>query len=169
MGEGWSDWYAIDFTDNHGWFFDTPANGDAFPFRYSAGDDVVFRTSAADCPVGVARGRTARWTGSAPGRVATRTRDYGNIIGQPEVHADGEIWVQTLWELRELLGSAVTESLVTRGMELSPPEPSFLDMRNAILQADRGRLRGIARGRALDVVRRARHGLLRGGHRTAAT
>jgi len=25
MGEGWSDWYAIDFTDNNGWFFDTPA------------------------------------------------------------------------------------------------------------------------------------------------
>ena len=20
MGEGWSDWYAIDFVDNHGWF-----------------------------------------------------------------------------------------------------------------------------------------------------
>jgi hypothetical protein len=25
-----SDRYAIDFTDNNGWFFDTPANGDAF-------------------------------------------------------------------------------------------------------------------------------------------
>jgi extracellular elastinolytic metalloproteinase len=62
--------------------------------------------------------------------------DLGEIAGGPEVHADGEIWVQTLWQLRELLGSAVTESLVTRGMELSPPEPSFLDMRNAILQAD---------------------------------
>ena len=35
MGEGWSDWYAIDFTDNNGWFFDTPANGDAIAFRYS--------------------------------------------------------------------------------------------------------------------------------------
>ncbi len=52
------------------------------------------------------------------------------------MHADGEIWVQTLWEMREQLGSAVAESIVTRGMELSPPEPSFLDMRNAILQAD---------------------------------
>ena len=36
MGEGWSDWYAIDYTDNHGWFFDTPTSGDAIVFRYSA-------------------------------------------------------------------------------------------------------------------------------------
>ena len=135
MGEGWSDWYAIDFTDNHGWFFDTPANGDAFPFRYSAGDDVVFRTAAADCPVGVgAVNCPVDGFGTGPGGYTYA--DFGDIIGQPEVHADGEIWVQTLWDMRELLGSAVSESLVTRGMELSPPEPSFLDMRNAILQAD---------------------------------
>ena len=135
MGEGWSDWYAIDFTDANGWFFDTPASGDAIAFRYSAGDDVVFRTSAVDCPVGVvAVNCPVEGFGSGPGGYTYA--DFGAIIGRPEVHADGEIWVQTLWEMRELLGSAVTESIVTRGMELSPPEPSFLDMRNAILQAD---------------------------------
>ena len=135
MGEAWSDWYAIDFTDDNGWFYDTPAPGDAFPFRYSGGDQVVFRTSAADCPVGVAAENCpVQGFGSHPGGYTYQ--DFGNIIGRPEVHADGEIWVQTLWEMREQLGSAVSESLVTRGMELSPPEPSFLDMRNAILQAD---------------------------------
>jgi extracellular elastinolytic metalloproteinase len=135
MGEGWSDWYAIDFTDDNGWFFDTPANGDAYPFRYSGGDEPVFRTSAADCPVGVAAPNcpTAE---SQVGPGGYTYADFGKIIGRPEVHTDGEIWVQTLWEMREELGSAVTESIVTRGMELSPPEPSFLDMRNAILQAD---------------------------------
>ena len=65
----------------------------------------------------------------------------------PEVHADGEIWGQTLWELRQRLvaqegseaaGSDLAEQLITDGMRLSPPEPSFLDMRNAILQADVG-------------------------------
>jgi extracellular elastinolytic metalloproteinase len=142
MGEGWSDWYAIDFTDNNGWFFDTPAAGDAFPFRYSAGDDVVFRTSAADCPVGVAAlNCPVEGFGTNPGGYTYA--DYGTIIGGPEVHADGEIWVQTLWEMREQLGSAVSESLVTRGMELSPPEPSFLDMRNAILQADQVGFAGV--------------------------
>src|SRR5262249_59286664 len=54
----------------------------------------------------------------------------------PEVHSDGEIWVQTLWDLRDALGSDTTEALVTRAMELSPFNPSFLDERNAILQAD---------------------------------
>ena len=79
--------------------------------------------------------------------------DFGDIIGQPEVHADGEIWLQTLWQLREELGSAVMESLVTRGMELSPPEPSFLDMRERDPASGRGRLRRSAPDAALDDVR----------------
>jgi extracellular elastinolytic metalloproteinase len=52
------------------------------------------------------------------------------------VHADGEIWGETLWDLRSALGVQATESLVTRAMELSPANPSMLDERNAILQAD---------------------------------
>ena len=62
--------------------------------------------------------------------------DFGDIAGGPEVHADGEIWLETLWQIRQTLGAAVTEALVTRAMELSPPGPTFLDMRNAIIQAD---------------------------------
>jgi hypothetical protein len=53
------------------------------------------------------------------------------------VHADGEIWAETLWDLRTALGYRLTESLATRAMELSPADPSFLDMRNSILMADR--------------------------------
>jgi hypothetical protein len=52
------------------------------------------------------------------------------------VHADGEIWAQTLWDLRTKLGYRLTESLVTRAMELSPADPSYLDMRNSILMSD---------------------------------
>ena len=62
--------------------------------------------------------------------------DFGHISDGPEVHADGEIWGQTLWDLRTGIGSAAAERIVTDGMRLSPPEPSFLDMRNAILAAD---------------------------------
>jgi hypothetical protein len=58
------------------------------------------------------------------------------VAGRPEVHADGEIWGETLWQLRGVIGSDVAEQIVTEGMRLAPPEPSFLDMRNAILQAD---------------------------------
>ncbi len=135
MGEGWSDWYAIDFTDVNGWFQDTPASGDAIVFRYSAGDQLAFRTAAVDCPVDVsAEGCPGEDIPTGPGGYTYG--DLGQIVGFPEIHADGEIWVQTLWQAREALGSAVMESIVTRGMELSPPAPSFLDMRNAILQAD---------------------------------
>jgi hypothetical protein len=52
------------------------------------------------------------------------------------VHADGEIWGETLWDLRKALGSKTTESLVTRAMELSTSNPSYLDERNSILAAD---------------------------------
>jgi len=134
MGEGWGDWYAVDYTDNHGWFIDSPASGDAIAFRYSGGDEVSFRSAAIDCPVGVNAVNCPAQGNGGPGGYTYD--DLGTIAGGPEVHADGEIWLQTLWQIRELLGSAVAESIVTRGMELSPPEPSFLDMRNAILQAD---------------------------------
>ena len=62
--------------------------------------------------------------------------DFGKVAGFPEVHADGEIWLETLWQIRQTLGASVAETLVTRAMELSPPAPSYLDMRNAIIQAD---------------------------------
>jgi hypothetical protein len=63
------------------------------------------------------------------------------------VHADGEIWVETLWDLRARLiadygftmGITRARELVTDGMRLSPANPSFLDMRNAVLQADANR------------------------------
>src|SRR5262249_10502765 len=66
----------------------------------------------------------------------------------PEVHSDGEIWGETLWDLRNALGQGLAESLVTRAMELSPNDPSFLDMRNSILQADKA----VNGGRARDTI-----------------
>ncbi|HXV58194.1 MAG TPA: carboxypeptidase regulatory-like domain-containing protein, partial [Gaiellaceae bacterium] len=56
--------------------------------------------------------------------------------GGPEVHADGEIWAQTLWDLRGAVGVSDARFLITEAMRLSPRNPSFLDMRNAILQAN---------------------------------
>ena len=32
---------------------------------------------------------------------------FGKINGSPEVHADGEIWAQTLWQLRTAVGAPV--------------------------------------------------------------
>jgi hypothetical protein len=64
---------------------------------------------------------------------------YGDLVtigGTPEVHSSGEVWAQTLWDIRKALGHNVADSVITRGMSLSANDPSMLDMRNAILQAD---------------------------------
>jgi hypothetical protein len=41
-----------------------------------------------------------------------------------------------MWDVRRALGSSLAVSLATRGLELAPPDPAFLDVRNAIIQAD---------------------------------
>jgi extracellular elastinolytic metalloproteinase len=132
MGEGWSDWYAEDFLNNQGFKPDTAIVGDvvmgaitfAGQLRYDAVDCSV-DAIAATCPGGQDTG---------PGGFTYG--DFGKVNGSPEVHSDGEIWLQTLWQIRQTLGAATAEMLVTRALELSPPAPSYLDMRNAILQAD---------------------------------
>ena len=61
-----------------------------------------------------------------------------------EVHNMGEVWCVTLWEARANLidkygwtaGNRLMLQLVTDGMALSPPNPSYLQARDAILQAD---------------------------------
>jgi hypothetical protein len=134
MGEAWSDWYAMDFLVNRGLFTDTVKAGQLRVGHYvEAGADLI-RSEPIDCPVGTTSLRCAGTDGAGSGGYTYG--DYGLIAGQAEVHADGEIWGQTLWDLRSALGSATTEGLVTRAMELSPANPSFLDERNAILQAD---------------------------------
>ena len=131
MGEGWSDWYAEDFLNNQGFKPDTATVGDVVigAITFSG----VLRTQAVDCPVG-ANPACPGTNGSGPGGYTYG--DFGDIVGGPEVHSDGEIWLETLWQIRQTLGPTVAEALVTRAMELPPPGPSFLDMRNAIIQAD---------------------------------
>jgi extracellular elastinolytic metalloproteinase len=134
MGEAWSDWYAMDFLVNTGFFRDTNAPGQLRIGEYVGWGNDLIRTQPVDCPVGSTSPTCPGTPGAGPGGYTYG--DFGKIIGRPEVHADGEIWAETLWDLRHALGSSLTESLVTRAMELSPANPSYLDMRNSILQAD---------------------------------
>jgi hypothetical protein len=144
MGEAWSDWYASDNQVREGLKSDALATaGEIDVGAYSDRDLHALRSQALDCPVGVA-------DAACPGGAATDVGGYtygafGKVAGAPEVHADGEIWSETLWDLRQALqlktGSAETASdfaeiLVTDGMRVSPPEPSMLDMRNSILLAE---------------------------------
>ena len=105
-------------------------------------------SQAADCPPS-AVGPTC------PGGLSTgiggfTLGDFGKVFAGPEVHSDGEIWAQTLWDLRTRWSSAraagasdLAEELVTEAMRISPPEPSFLDMRNSILVADQATAAGL--------------------------
>jgi hypothetical protein len=137
MGEGWSDWYAMDYLVGSGLSPDTTDEGDVTLDRYVGTSLGFLRTEGLDCPVG---SLSSSCPGTSPAGSGGYTYgDFGRIFGFPEVHADGEIWGQTLWDLRTALAgldATAARRLVTRAMELSPPEPSFLDMRNAILQAD---------------------------------
>ncbi len=145
MGEAWSDWYAMDFLVGEGFAPNTGAAGDVKLDRYVGNNRPTLRTEGLDCLVAPA-------TSACPGGDSTGSQggytygDMGRIwSGGPEVHADGEIWAQTLWALRQAVGVGDTRFLVTEAMRLSPRNPSFLDMRNAILQANQV---GILGGRA---------------------
>jgi extracellular elastinolytic metalloproteinase len=134
MGEAWSDWYALDFLNNQGYEPDTSADGDLRIGNYVGWGNDLIRTQPIDCSVGSS---SPACPGALTGHSGGYTYgDMGHIIGQAEVHADGEIWGETLWDLRRALGSEISEQLVTRAMELSPNNPSMLDERNSILQAD---------------------------------
>jgi extracellular elastinolytic metalloproteinase len=126
MGEAWSDWYAMDYLVDEGFETDDPPAGDVILGAYLGNGNSIFRSKALDCP-------------APPDSCDGYTYgDLGTIGAGPEVHADGEIWAQTLWDLRQHadVGVAAARALVTQGMRLSGSNPSFLDMRNAILQAD---------------------------------
>ncbi len=150
MGEGWSDWFALDKLVGDGLMDDTSAAGDVDVGHYVDLDSHQVRRQGIDCPVGVVDPR-------CPAGGYTYG-DFAHIFGSAEVHADGEIWAQTLWDLRKAVGRDVAQSLITEGMRMAPPEPSFLDMRNAILAADAG-LGGVSRNAIWLGVRRARDGL----------
>ncbi|MDX3387461.1 M36 family metallopeptidase [Streptomyces niveiscabiei] len=135
MGEAWSDWYALDFLTSEGLRQDRrDVDGELALDPAGWIDQSPTRSQGLDCPVGSTSPRCPGDGSAGPGGYTYG--DYGKIGNGPGPHADGEIWGETLWDLRTALGSALTRSLVTRAMELSPADPSFLDQRNAILQAD---------------------------------
>ena len=119
MGEGWGDWYALDYLHRNGYQKDSVLGG------YVTGNK--------------SRG-IRNW---AYDQNPTTFGDIGYDLVGPEVHADGEIWTATLWQMRKALvakygqteGSDISEHIVTDAMPLSPNNPSMLDERTAIMTA----------------------------------
>jgi hypothetical protein len=134
MGEAWSDFYAKDYLNTEGLQPDTAAPGEVDMGIYVDATPHQIRNQGLDCPVGSGSPACPGTPTAGPGGFTYG--DFGRVVDGPEVHSDGEIWAETLWDLRAATSPAISEEIVTEGMRLSPPEPSFLDMRNAIIQAD---------------------------------
>lgn len=130
MGEAWSDFYANDFLVQTGEKTDGPGI-DLRLGEYAFGAEGIRRqamdcdpgSSAVDCP--------------ADGTTGTGGFTFGDLgkFVQNGVHDNGEIWSQTLWDLRERIGVTNARALVTDGLRLTPVSPTFLQARDAILQA----------------------------------
>ena len=144
MGEGWSDFYAVDLLVHEGHLADTPALGEVRKgfYIYSPGGT---RNKPIDCPVDPA-GKTAPCNegdevpvlgGYTYGDIVDMyTKRVGPGVGwyNESPHEGGELWGQTLWDIRTALGRDAALALITGGMRLSVDAPSMLDMRDAILQ-----------------------------------
>ena len=150
MGEGWSDFYGIallsEATDN----FDAPiargaysrylANGTFTENYYFGGRRYPYSTQLAQNPLTFKDIDPAQ---ASPHTGVPRNPTVGTTAD--EVHNSGEVWAVTLWDARVNLikkhgfaiGNQLVLQLVTDGMKLSPANPSFIQGRDAILQADR--------------------------------
>ena len=119
MGEGWGDWYALNYTHRNG------LQKDSVLGAYVTGNDD--------------RG-IRNW---AYNDTEANFGDMGYDLGGPEVHSDGEIWTATLWDMRRALvakygeqkAARIASFIVTDAMPLAPNDPSMLDMRTAIMKA----------------------------------
>lgn len=118
MGEGWGDWYALHYLHRKG-LYDKAVVGEFVTGNSKRG---IRNYAYNNHPAGYG--------------------DIGYDMVGAEVHADGEIWTTMLWEMRQALveeygekGAKIAAHIVTDAMPLSPNDPSFLDMRNAILVA----------------------------------
>jgi Zn-dependent metalloprotease len=138
MGEGWSDYWAV-----------------------TAFDDGVMGEFVTNDPVDGIR----RAAYSVP---ADPVHDSVADLGGSSVHADGEIWCATLFDLREslrdLIGVNAVDRLVLNGMKFTPSSPSFLNARDGILQADQNLNGGANRCVIWQVFARHGMGLSAGGN-----
>ena len=105
MSEGLSDWYAMDWVVGSG--LQTDGAGPDVRFgKYfdneNAGASVRFQSL--DCPTSAGSSLQCRSGAGGAGTGGFTLGDFGRIAtGGPEVHADGEIIAETLWQLRQRL------------------------------------------------------------------
>ena len=150
MGEGWSDFYALALLsqasdDPNGCYAMGGYVAHLFggqPYSYYFGiRRYPYSTDMTKNPLTFVHVSQAVYDGSMP-RNPTMTSTAATAAS--EVHNLGEVWCSALWEMRANLiakygfavGNQLALQLVTDGMKLSPADPTFLQARDAIIQAD---------------------------------
>lgn len=158
MGEGWSDFYALSLLN--GTQADDPDGA------YTSGAYVTYRLGGSpftdNYTYGIRRFPYSTDNTLSPltwADVDDVTADYAGGIpinplgfeqgGAFEVHNIGEVWALTLWEVRSRViadpagangsvpaGNQTMLQLVTDALKLTPADPSFIDARDALLDAD---------------------------------
>jgi extracellular elastinolytic metalloproteinase len=123
MGESWSDLVAMEYLNSNGF---VPVAGEN-PFAvgpYVTGDPVagIRNYGMNDSPLNYS--------------------DVGYDITGPQVHADGEIWSATNFDLRGAIGNQVWRQVMFDAYLLMPSAVSMVDARDAYLAADQMRFSG---------------------------
>jgi hypothetical protein len=147
LGEGWSDFYSLALLSNAS----NDVNG-----TYPEGAYVSYQYggSAENYYFGIRRYPYCTDTNKDPVTfkdIDPNQADPHNgvpenpAISNPadEIHNQGEIWGAALWDARANLinqygfsGNQLMLQLVTDGMNLTPPNPTFVEARDAVIQAD---------------------------------
>jgi subtilisin-like proprotein convertase family protein len=132
MGEGWSDFYALDLVVAEGSKIDTPAPGEVTTGDYVKGPGGV-RGKPIDCPVAPEGLAGCDGTRNLP---VAGGYTYGDlaITNNASPHNGGEVWAETLWDIRTAFGRQAALKLITGGMRMTGDDPSMLDARDGILQ-----------------------------------
>lgn len=165
MGEGWSDFYAMTLLSQ---------SSDNVDANYAAGAYVTYAYLASgggypryfdNYSFGIRRYPYSTDMSKSPltfkdidlSQADTHSdvpkSQRRGFSGGSEVHDQGEVWCDMLWEARAALikkfgyntGNQLILELVTDGMKLSPPNPNFVQARDAILQADQNNSGGANR------------------------
>ncbi len=158
MGEGWSDFYALSLLND--------SNTDDPNGKYAAGAYATYKLAS---PIvtdnylyGIRRFPYSTDNGVNPltwadlddvtfnlsGGIAASPLNF-SANGACEVHNIGEIWCNTLWEVRSRIiadpagangdvptGNNKMLQIVTDGMKMTPLNPSFIDARDALIASD---------------------------------
>lgn len=157
MGEGWSDFYALSLLNN--------TNVDLATSRYASGGYATYKIIPAHLDnylYGIRRFpysidntvNPLTWadvddvTNSIADGIMPSPIDF-NGNGGLEVHNAGEVWALSLWEVRARIiadpagangnvpiGNLTMLQLVTDALKLTPNNPTFIEARDALIDAD---------------------------------